>query len=114
MPSLPSCVICTTSFNLWMSHGAHDTFAMIVSFINNLWEPTHVIVGIFEVHNTIGVAIANQVKVLLDIFGLLNKVIAYVEDERSNLNTLTLALINVVTCSPFQLTSPFMGSCFCL
>jgi hypothetical protein len=76
-----------------MSHGGHDTFAMVVSFINNLWEPTHVIVGIFEVHNTIDVAITNQVKVLLDFFGLFDKVIAYVKDEESNLSTLTLALM---------------------
>jgi hypothetical protein len=54
-------------------HGGHDSFAMVVNFINSLmliwlfnftiWEPTLVIVGIFEVHNTIGVAMANQVKV---------------------------------------------------
>jgi hypothetical protein len=97
-----------------MSHGGHDTFAIVFSFINNLYEPTHVIVGIFEVHNTIGVAIANQVKVLLDFFGLLDKVIAYLKDEGSNLSTLTLALVNVVTCYPLQLISPFVGSCFCV
>ncbi len=97
-----------------MFHGGHDIFPMVVNFIDNLWEPTHVIVVIFEVHNTIGVAITNQVKVLLDVFGLLNKIIAYVKDEGSNLSTLTLALINVVTCFPFQLTIPFMESFFCL
>ncbi len=53
---------------------------MVVNFINSLmliwlfdftiWEPTHVIMGLFEVHNTIGVAMANQVKVLLDSFDL--------------------------------------------
>jgi hypothetical protein len=42
VPSLASCVACTTSFNLWMSHGGHDTFSMVVSFIDNLWEPTGV------------------------------------------------------------------------
>jgi hypothetical protein len=42
-----------------MFHGGHDTFAMVVDFINNLWEPTHVIVGIFEVHNIIGATMAN-------------------------------------------------------
>jgi hypothetical protein len=47
---------------------------------------------------------ANQVKVLLDSFGLFDKVIAYVKDEGSNLGTLTSALTNVVTCSPLQLT----------
>jgi hypothetical protein len=45
--SLASYVTCTTSFNLWMSRGGHDTFTMVVSFINNLWEPTHVTMGIF-------------------------------------------------------------------
>jgi hypothetical protein len=55
---------------------------------------------------------ANQIKVLLDSFGLLDKVIAYVKDEGSNLSTLTSALTSVVTCSPLQLTSSFVGSCF--
>ncbi len=67
--------------HLSMSRGGHDTFVMVVSFINNLWEPTHVIVGIFEVHNTIVVAMANQVMVLLNSFGSLDKVIICVKDE---------------------------------
>jgi len=58
LPSLASYITCT-SFNLWMFCGGHDTFAMVVNFINNLWEPTHVIVGIFEVHNIIGATMAN-------------------------------------------------------
>lgn len=36
---------------------------------------------------------------LLDSFGLLNKLIAYVRDESSNLSTLTNTLINVFCCS---------------
>jgi hypothetical protein len=38
------------------------------------------IVGVFEEQNIDGVAMANQVNILLDSFGLLNKVIAYVKD----------------------------------
>ncbi len=41
-------VACIFSLNLWMSHVKYETFAMVV---NNLWEPTHVIVDVFEVHN---------------------------------------------------------------
>jgi hypothetical protein len=59
LPSFTSCVTCITSFNLWMSCGGHDTFVMVVSFINNLWKPTHVTMGIFEVHNTTITAMAN-------------------------------------------------------
>jgi hypothetical protein len=55
---------------------------------------------------------ANQVEVLLNIFGLLVKVITYVEGERSNLSTLMNALTSVISCSPFQLPCPFLGSYF--
>jgi hypothetical protein len=68
--------------------------------------------GFFKVHNTIGVTIANHVKSLLDSFRLLDKVITYVKDEGSNLNTLTFALTFIVSCFAFQQACPFVGSCF--
>jgi hypothetical protein len=86
-----------------------DTFPMVMSFLNDYWEPNHVTMGIFEVQNTTSVAMANQVKVLLDSFSLLDQVIAYVKYEESNLNTLTNALSSVVSCSPLQLACPFVG-----
>jgi hypothetical protein len=49
--------------------------------------------------------------VLFDYFGLFNKIIAYVKDERLNLSTLTLALTIVVTHS-FQLSNPFVKIMF--
>jgi len=48
----------------------------------------------------------------LDSFGLLDKVIEYVKDERSNLNTLIFALTFIVSCFTLQQTCPFVGSCF--
>jgi hypothetical protein len=68
--------------------------------------------GIFEVQNTTCATMANQVKVLLESFGLLDKVNAYVKDEGSNSNTITNVLTNVVSYSPFQLARPFVGLCF--
>jgi hypothetical protein len=55
---------------------------------------------------------AYQVKVLLDSFGLINKVITCVKNKGSNLNTLTNALTSVVYYFPLQLACPFVGSCF--
>ncbi len=49
---------------------------------------------------------------LVDFLGLLNKVIPYVKGERLKLSTLILTLTNVVTCFLFQLSNPFVGSCF--
>jgi len=55
---------------------------------------------------------ANHVKSLLDSFGLLDKVIAYVKDERSNLNTLIFALTSIFSCITLQQACPFVRSCF--
>jgi hypothetical protein len=56
---LASYVICTCSFDLWMSCVGFDTFSMVVNIINTSWEHTHVTIRIFEVHNIPNVAIAN-------------------------------------------------------
>jgi thioester reductase-like protein len=60
--------------------------------MNSFWEPTHVTVGVFEVQNTTCASMANQVKIIFDSNGLLDKVIAYVKIKGSNLNTLTNVL----------------------
>jgi hypothetical protein len=52
-------------------------------------------------HNTISVAMANQIKVCLNSFGLFNKIIAYVKDKGFNFFMLTIALTTIVSCSPF-------------
>jgi hypothetical protein len=36
-------------------------FVVVVSFINSFWEPTHVIIGVFEVKNIIGTSMAKRV-----------------------------------------------------
>jgi len=87
-------------------------FTMVVNFINSFWEPTHVIVGVFEMKNIIGASMGNHVKIILDSFGLLDKLIAYVKNESSNLNTLINALKLLALYFPFQLPTPFIGSCF--
>ncbi len=52
----------------------------------------------------------NQVKILLDSFGLLNEVITYVKNESSSLNTLT-NVVKYVVSSPLQLSTPFVRPC---
>jgi hypothetical protein len=63
------------------------------------------------VQNTTDGTMENQVKILFDSFGLLDKVITYVKKEGPNLNTLTNALKYVVSSSPLQLSTPFVRPC---
>ncbi len=52
--------------------------------------------------------------ILLNSYDLLDKGIAYVKDEGSNLNMLTNALKLIISCSPFLLPTPFAGLCFAM
>jgi hypothetical protein len=45
-----------------MSRKGFDTFALIMNYINKKWEPCHVIVGIFEIHETLRVAMVVQIE----------------------------------------------------
>ncbi len=102
IPTLASRIICTCSFDFWMSHVGCNAFVMVVSFINTSWESACVIIGIFELHDVASVDMKFQVKSLLDTFGLLDKVIAYVKNEIFNLSILIFALIYVVFCFAFS------------
>jgi hypothetical protein len=50
----------TSSFDLWKSRFGHDTFSLVINFINSQWVPYDVIVGYFEVNDQIGVAMARK------------------------------------------------------
>jgi hypothetical protein len=51
-------------------------------------------------------------KKLLDSYALKKKIIAYVKDEGSNLNTMTIALKSIVSCDMLGLEENFQGCCF--
>jgi hypothetical protein len=66
----------------------------------------------FEVAKIIGQMLVRNLIDLLDAYGLRNKIIAYVKDEGSNLNTLTNALKSIVKCETLKLEERFQGTYF--
>jgi len=111
IPDIDKCETMTT-FDLWMSRLGYDTFALVINFINQSWVPYHIIVELFETLDTSGAILIEQMKVLLVEFNLTSKVIMYVKDEGTNLNSFTIALTFVMSCEPLQLLQPFAGFCF--
>jgi len=89
--------IVITTFYLWMSQGGFDMFALVVNYIKKKWKPCHVTTTIFEVHETSRVAMAIQLKDFFTQYSLLVKVTIYVKNESTNLNTLTMTLISIVS-----------------
>jgi hypothetical protein len=67
--SFASVAIMSTSFDLWMSYGNVDTFALVINFLIDTWVTMHIIMGMFEV--MIGQTMPAQLQYLLK-FGLLH------------------------------------------
>jgi hypothetical protein len=56
LPGLVKATTLPASFDLWMSRGGVDTFALVINCLNEFWMPQHVTIGLFEVHETIGLS----------------------------------------------------------
>jgi hypothetical protein len=54
LPKLKQCYSTTTSFDLLMSKGAHDVFALVINILNEKWQPQHITIGLFEANETTG------------------------------------------------------------
>ncbi len=110
--TLTDCISTTCTFDLWMSKGARDVFIVVVNFISSDWEAKHVTIGLLEVLNTNGVAMAPKLQELLDKFSLIEKNLAFVKNEGSNLQTCASALTSIVLDNNLGLWEPFNGICF--
>jgi len=110
--AIAECDMTIMTFDFWMSKTRFYTYVLVINFIDDDWVPCHVTISMFETLNTHGAALTEQVKSLLAMYQLTNKVIAYVKNENTNLNILAFALTNVISCELLQLPSPFNGICF--
>jgi len=41
-------MLAITCFDLWMSKGAYDIFALVINFLDENWQPKKVTIGLFE------------------------------------------------------------------
>jgi hypothetical protein len=52
LPLLNDYCCAIASFDLWMSKGAHDVFALVIIFLGFDWKPKQVTFGFFEINET--------------------------------------------------------------
>jgi hypothetical protein len=95
------------SFDLWMSKGTYDIFALVIKFLNENWQPKKVTINLFEACQ----ALTINLKKLLDSYGLRKKIIVYVKDEGANL-TMTTSFKFIVNCEVLGLEENFNDTCF--
>ncbi len=111
-PTLVDYISTTYTFDLWVSNGTKYVFIVLVIIIASDQEVKHVIIELFEISNMSGVAMAFKLEELLDKFSLTQKILPFIKDERSNLQTCVNALTFIVSCNNLSLLEPFDGTCF--
>ncbi len=95
-----------------MSKGAYDIFALNIIFLRADWQPKHIAIRLFETFDTSKHALTKDLIDLLGKYDLRKKLIAYVKDERFNLNIMTKLLKSIVSCDILSLIEFFQGSRF--
>jgi hypothetical protein len=65
---------------------------MVITYLEKTLTHGHVIVGLFEVHETTSSAMALQLQDLLEKCGLIHHVITFVKNEGNNLETMATTL----------------------
>jgi hypothetical protein len=90
------CCYAISSFDL--SKGAYDVLALVINFLWFYWKLKEITLGLFKIIKIIRQTLANNFIDLLDTYGLKNKIITYVKDEGSSLNTLTSVLKFIIKC----------------
>jgi hypothetical protein len=66
LPALANYFSTRPNFNIWMSIGADDVFALVINFLNNDWQPKHVTIGLLEMTKIIGQTLTRSLTKLLD------------------------------------------------
>jgi hypothetical protein len=65
-PSFVTITIIFTSFDLWMSRGGANIFALVINYLDENWITQHATIGSFEVQETKGSTMALQLQGLLE------------------------------------------------
>jgi len=90
LPTIAQFATIAIMFDLWMFRIGFDTFMFIINFTNDNCVPYHVILRLFKTLNTFWATLTKQLKSLLVEYQFTNKIIAYVKDKGTNLNTQVL------------------------
>ncbi len=101
----------STNFDLQMSRGGVDTFALVINYLNESWMPQHVSIGLFEVHETIGLSMVGKLHSLFEKYDLIHCMIIFVKDEGINLMFMATTMCSIIDCHYLKLQRVYEGMC---
>jgi hypothetical protein len=92
-----------------MLKSAYDIFSLVINFLDENWQPNKATISLFKAIEMISHALVKNLSELLDSYGSRKKIIAYVKDERSNVDSMTIFLKFVINCDNLGLQESFNG-----
>jgi hypothetical protein len=108
--ALASCLLATYFFFNGCQKGLMTSSLLLL--ISNNKETKHITIGLFEVITTNRTNMAPKLQQLLDQFSFSQKILTYVNDERSNLKTCATILNYANLCNNLAMLETFDGSSF--
>ncbi len=81
LPKLVNIRTIFVSFDFWMSRGGVDTFSLVLNYFTQAWESMFFTIRIFEVNETTNLCMAQQLRSLLENFGLIHHALVFVKDK---------------------------------
>jgi hypothetical protein len=112
LPHLEFATIVSCNFDLCLSKNEVDTFALVINYLDKTCTFRHVTMGLFEMHETIGSAMALQFQTLLEKNGLIHCVIVVVKNEGNKIETMVVALQSIIDYEPFKIFQVYESNYF--
>jgi len=72
LSTIAKCAMTIATFDFWMSKIGFATFAFVINFIDGDWVFCHVTIGRFEVLNTFGATLIEQLKLFWATYQFIN------------------------------------------
>jgi hypothetical protein len=107
--ALAKATIGIATCHLWMLRKGFDTFALVVNYIDKKWKMCHIIINIFQVHETLKDNKVIQITNLFSCYNFYENEITYVKDKNIKLNTFTIALKNM-SCVLLMILQSYVAS----
>jgi hypothetical protein len=92
--------------------GGVKTFTLVINYLIETWEPMHAIVGLSKENETTNLCMARQLQTLVENFGLIHRVLAFVKYEGNNLASMATTLHSIVDYELLNLQHVYKGTCF--
>ncbi len=84
------------NFDLWISKGGMDTFALVTNYMNDFWTTMQATIGLFKVHENTTISMVRHLCTLLGKYDLMCYVIGFVKDEGNNLMFIVTSLHSII------------------